>query len=125
MFAIDFLVVFTAAVVFGPSQALYALVALYLSARVIDLVLEGMNTAKAFVIISDYAEEISQRIISEMERGVTFLDGQGVYTRQKKNIILCVVNRMQVTRLKSIINEEDPLAFVLVTDVREVMGEGF
>ena len=98
---------------------------LYLSARVVDLVLEGMNTAKAFVVISDYTEEISRRIISEMERGVTFIDGQGAYTRQKKNIILCVVNRMQVTRLKSIINEVDPLAFVLVTDVKEVMGEGF
>ena len=119
------LVVFTAAMVFGPSQALYALVSLYLSARVVDLVLEGMNTAKAFVVISDYTEEISRRIISEMERGVTFIDGQGAYTRQKKNIILCVVNRMQVTRLKSIINEVDPLAFVLVTDVKEVMGEGF
>ena len=125
MFTVDFLVVFTAAMVFGPSQALYALVSLYLSARVVDLVLEGMNTAKAFVVISDYTEEISRRIISEMERGVTFIDGQGAYTRQKKNIILCVVNRMQVTRLKSIINEVDPLAFVLVTDVKEVMGEGF
>jgi uncharacterized membrane-anchored protein YitT (DUF2179 family) len=125
LFTVDFLVVFTAAMVFGPSQALYALVSLYLSARVVDLVLEGMNTAKAFVVISDYTEEISRRIISEMERGVTFIDGQGAYTRQKKNIILCVVNRMQVTRLKSIINEVDPLAFVLVTDVKEVMGEGF
>ncbi|NLO81887.1 MAG: YitT family protein [Clostridiales bacterium] len=125
LFTVDFLVVLTAAIVFGSSQALYALVSLYLSARIMDLVLEGINAAKAFVVISDNAEEISRRIISELERGVTFIDGQGAYTRQKKNIILCVVNRMQVTRLKTIINEVDPMAFVLVTDVREVMGEGF
>ena len=73
-----------------------------------------MNTA-AFVVISDYTEEISRRIISEMERGVTFIDGQGLIPA-KEEYLLCIVNRMQVTRLKSIINEVDPLAFVLVTD---------
>jgi len=125
LFAVDFIVVFTAALVFGPSQALYALVSLYLSARVIDLMLEGLNSAKAFIIISDHADDISHRIMTELDRGVTFLDGKGAYTMQKKNVILCVVNRVQVVRLKAIVNEVDPLAFVLVTDVREVMGEGF
>jgi uncharacterized membrane-anchored protein YitT (DUF2179 family) len=87
--------------------------------------LEGLNSAKAFIIISDHADDISHRIMTELDRGVTFLDGKGAYTMQKKNVILCVVNRVQVVRLKAIVNEVDPLAFVLVTDVREVMGEGF
>lgn len=125
LFVVDFLVVVTAAIVFGPSQALYALVSLYLSARVIDLVLEGLNSAKAFIVVSDHADEISHRIMTEIDRGVTFLEGRGAYTMQKKNVILCVVNRAQVVQLKAIVNQVDPLAFVLVTDVREVMGEGF
>jgi len=125
LFVVDFLVVITAAIVFGPSQALYALVSLYLSARVIDLMLEGLNSAKAFIVISDHADEISHRIMTNMDRGVTFLEGRGAYTMQRKNVILCVVNRAQVVQLKAIVNEVDPLAFVLVTDVREVMGEGF
>lgn len=125
MFAIDFLVVLTAAIVFGPSQALYALVSLFLCARVIDLVLEGLNSAKAFIVVSDHSEEINRRILAELDRGATLLHGKGAYTMERKDVILCVVNRMQVIRLKTIVNDVDPLAFVLVTDVREVMGEGF
>jgi uncharacterized membrane-anchored protein YitT (DUF2179 family) len=120
---VDFLVVLAAAVLLGPSQGLYAIVALALGARVIDLVQEGLNTAKAFFVISDHAEAISKRIIEEMDRGVTLLDGKGAYTGNEKNVILCVVRRTQITQLKGIINDIDPAAFVLVADVREVMGE--
>ncbi|HHU77678.1 MAG: YitT family protein [Caldicoprobacterales bacterium] len=125
LFAVDFLVVLAAAVLLGPSQGLYAIVALALGAKVIDLVQEGLNTAKAFFVISDHAEAISKRIIEEMDRGVTLLDGKGAYTGNEKNVILCVVRRTQITQLKGIINDIDPAAFVLVADVREVMGEGF
>lgn len=125
LFAIDSLVVITAALIFGPNEALYALVSLYLTSKLIDLILEGMNTAKAFIIISDHSAAIATRIMNELDRGVTLLNGKGAYTRQEKNIILCVINRSQTVRLKSIINEIDPAAFVLVADVKEVMGEGF
>jgi uncharacterized membrane-anchored protein YitT (DUF2179 family) len=125
LFAVDFLVVLAASILLGPSRGLYAIVALALGAKVIDLVQEGLNTAKAFFIISDHAEAISERIIKEMERGVTMLEGRGAYTGNEKNVILCVVRRTQITQLKSMINEIDPAAFVLVADVREVMGEGF
>jgi len=125
LFAVDFVVVLAASVLLGPSRGLYAIVALALGAKIIDLVQEGLNTAKAFFIISDGAEAISQRIIEEMERGVTMLEGRGAYTGNEKNVILCVVRRTQITQLKGLINEIDPAAFVLVADVREVMGEGF
>ena len=125
LFAVDFLVVLAASILLGPSQGLYAIVALALGAKIIDLVQEGLNTAKAFFIISDCAEDISKRIIEEMERGVTMLEGRGAYTGNQKNVILCVVRRTQITQLKDLINEVDPAAFVLVADVREVMGEGF
>lgn len=87
LFAVDFLVVLAAAVLLGPSQGLYAIVALALGAKVIDLVQEGLNTAKAFFVISDHAEAISKRIIEEMDRGVTLLDGKGAYTGNEKNVI--------------------------------------
>jgi uncharacterized membrane-anchored protein YitT (DUF2179 family) len=123
LFAVDFLVVLAAAIFLGPSRGLYAIVSLALSARVIDLVQEGLNTAKAFFIISDHSEAISQRIIEEMDRGVTILDGTGAYTGNPKSVILCVVSRTQITQVKGLINEVDPAAFVLVADVREVMGD--
>src|SRR5690554_2780430 len=121
LFAVDFVVVLAAAILLGPSQGLYAIVALALGARIIDLVQEGLNTAKAFFIISDHSETISKQIIEEMERGVTMLEGRGAYTGNEKNVILCVVRRTQITQLKGLINEIDPAAFVLVADVREVM----
>ncbi|MFU0799397.1 MAG: YitT family protein [Xylanivirga thermophila] len=125
MFLIDFLVVLVAGIVFGPSEALYALVCLFLTAKVIDMVQEGINSSKAFFVISDHAEEIAGKILKDMDRGATILNGTGAYTRLSKNVILCVISRREVVRLKEIINEMDPNAFVLVTDVREVMGEGF
>jgi len=125
LFAIDSLVVIFAALVFGPSEALYALVSLYLGTKLIDLIVEGINAAKAFVIISDHSEIIAKRVMNELDRGVTLLKGKGAYTQKDKNVILCVINRSETVRLKSIINEIDPCAFVLVADVKEVMGEGF
>ena len=125
LFVIDSLVVLGAAIVFGPTLALYALVSLYLSTKLIDLILEGIHTAKAFILISDHSAEIAQRIMKDLDRGVTLLHGTGAYTMNKKDVILCVTDRVQVTKLKEIISEIDPAAFVLVADVREVMGEGF
>lgn len=125
LFAVDFIVVVMAAIFLGPSQGLYAIVSLAVSAKVIDLVQEGLNAAKAVFVISDHSLEISQRIMKEMDRGVTLLSGTGAYTGNAKNVILCVVSRMQITQLKTLIHEIDPHAFAMVTDVKEVMGEGF
>jgi len=125
LFAVDFIVVMLAAILLGFSKGLYAIVALAVSARVMDVVQEGLNSAKAFFIISDHAEEIAKRIMDEIDRGVTMLEGRGAYTGNEKDVILCAVTRTQITQLKDMINEIDPKAFVLVADVREVMGEGF
>ncbi|HHW70354.1 MAG TPA: YitT family protein [Clostridiales bacterium] len=125
LFIIDFMVVFTAAIVFGPDEALYAFICIFITAKMIDLIQEGMKSAKAFFIITDYAEDICDKILSELDRGATILVGKGAYTKANKDVILCVVNRFQIVRLKQIINEIDEDAFVLVSDVREVLGEGF
>jgi len=125
LFVIDFLVVIFAGLVFGPTLALYALVSLFISSKAIDIVQEGLTAVKAFIIISDHSDEISHRILKDIDRGVTVLYGKGAYTSKDKNVLLCALNRMQVVKLKAILDEIDPKAFVLVADVREVMGEGF
>lgn len=125
LFLVDFFVVLFAGFVFGPTLALYALVSLFIGSKAIDLVQEGFNAVKAFIIISDKSEEISLKILKDLDRGVTVLYGRGAYTEKDKNVLLCAVNRMQVAKLKAIVSDIDPRAFVLVADVTEAMGEGF
>lgn len=125
LFFIDFLVVIAAAIVFGPNQALYAVVALAITAKVIDLVQEGLNAAKAIIIISNRSEQIADKIMKDLDRGVTLLNGKGAFTGENKNVILCVVNRMQIPKIKNLIYEIDSRAFAIVYDVKEVLGEGF
>lgn len=125
MFAVDFLVVFASMFVFDVTRAMYAIIALFISSLVIDFVIDGLNTAKAYFIISRNSAEISRRVLSEMDRGVTALKGRGAYTGEEGEVLLCVVNRMEVLQLKRIISECDEHAFVIATDVREALGEGF
>jgi uncharacterized membrane-anchored protein YitT (DUF2179 family) len=106
-------------------EAMYTLVAVFVGAKVIDFMQEGAYSAKGATIISDKNEEISTRIMQEMERGVTILKGQGSFSKQDRDILYCVVGRNEIVRLKSVINSIDPHAFVAVSDVRDVLGEGF
>jgi uncharacterized membrane-anchored protein YitT (DUF2179 family) len=122
---VDFFVIGLDGVAFNWELAMYSWIALYVSSKVIDLIQEGVNYAKAVYIISDEAENISRKILNEMERGVTFLGAKGAYTGEEKNVLMCVVTRLELTRLKNIVHELDPGAFVIVHDVHEVLGEGF
>lgn len=106
-------------------EAMYTLVAVFIGARVIDFIQEGAYAAKGAMIISDKNEQIASIIMKEMDRGVTILKGQGSFTKQDRDILYCVVAKSQLTRLKNIIQEEDPHAFVTVSDVHDVLGEGF
>ena len=125
LFVIDSMVVVASGILLGSDRALYALICLFITSKMIDLVLEGLNQSKAFFIITAHTEAIVGRILKEMDRGATILNGRGAYTGEDRDVILCVLNRVQVTRLKALVKEEDPTAFVLVADVREAMGEGF
>lgn len=104
---------------------LYAIVTLYISSKVIDAILEGVNFAKAVFIISDSSNEIAARILKELDRGVTALKGTGMYTGNDKNVLLCVLHRGQLPVLKEIVREVDEKAFIILADIREVLGEGF
>lgn len=107
------------------TRVMYTLVAVFISAKVIDLVQEGKYAAKEITIISQFPVEISQAILSEMHRGVTLLDGHGVYSQKEKKVVYCVVAQNEVLKVKSIAARFDPRAFIVVNDVYEVHGKGF
>ena len=126
LFVIDGMVVIFAMVVFKDFDiGLYAIIAIWLSAKVIDIVFEGAGFAKAMFIISDNGEEIGHKIMEEVGRGVTGLNGEGLYLKNDKKILLTVVDRIQIPAIKRIAKEIDKRAFIIITDVREALGEGF
>lgn len=106
-------------------QGMYTLVAVFIGAKLIDFMQEGAYSAKGATVISDKNNEIAEKILKEMERGVTMMRGQGSFTKSEKDILYCVVGRNEIVKLKNIISYIDPHAFVAVTDVHDVMGEGF
>jgi uncharacterized membrane-anchored protein YitT (DUF2179 family) len=123
---VDAVVVVMAAVVFGQYElALYAGVTIFVTARVIDAVVIGVNYTKAAYIISLKSSMISERILKEMDRGVTELKGKGMFTGMDRPVLLCVLRSRDVPHLKLIVSEEDPEAFIFISDVREAFGEGF
>jgi uncharacterized membrane-anchored protein YitT (DUF2179 family) len=123
---LDGLVIALAGLVFkSVDLMLYALISIVVSGKIIDGVLDGFNYSKGVYIISDQSERIAQRILNEMDRGVTGLAGRGVYSGQAREVLLCVIGRTEEMRLKRLVKEEDPNAFVIITTVHEVLGEGF
>ena len=118
-------VILAAAFIMGTRAALYALINILLCAFVIDKALAGAGNAKACYIISDKAEQITRRIMDEMERGATLLNTTGAYSGRERKMILCVCPTRQITRLKKITRQEDPKAFVIISNTHETLGEGF
>lgn len=125
MFAFDFAVILVGAIIFGPELALFSIVTIFVSTKLIDIIQEGVNYGKAFFIISEKSEEIAASIMSDLERGVTSLYGKGMYTKQDKDVLYCIVARRQVVYVKNKILAIDPKAFITIGDVREVVGKGF
>lgn len=125
MFWGDLVVLALAVFVFGTEAAMYATLALFVSIKVIDAILEGIGTAKSVIIITRCGSQINEKLLYELGRGVTRLEGQGGYTGEGREVLLCVVARQQTARLKAIIYEADPGAFVIIGNATEVHGEGF
>lgn len=125
IFIVDAFVIVASGIAFSATNAMFALISVFIMSKVIDVVLEGINTAKAYFIISAHAELIAHRILTELNRGVTGMSGQGMYSREDRQVLLCVINRTETARLKSIVAECDEKAFVIATNIHEVFGEGF
>ena len=122
---IDGMVVLAGLYVFGLKPALYAIVAIFITSKVSDALMEGMKYSKAAFIITDYYKEIADAIMTQLDRGLTGLDATGMYSGDKKTVLYCVVSKKEIVGLKDIVAKIDPKAFVIVTDAREVFGEGF
>jgi len=116
----DGLVIIFAAIVFNSVKlGLYAAMTLYVSTKTIDAYLEGIRFSKSLLIISDNSEQIAQRLLEEVDRGVTGLSGKGMYSRQDKTVLLCVVKREEIPVVKDIVRSCDEKAFVLLMDARK------
>ncbi len=121
----DLTVLALAVFVFGSEAAMYAALSLFISIKVIDAILEGLGMSKSAIIITRCGSEINEKLLYELGRGVTKIQGHGGYTGEGREVLLCVVTRQQTGRLKSIIYEVDPSAFLIIGNATEVHGEGF
>ena len=122
---LDGLVVLSGAFVFGVPSTLYAVLSVFLMSRVSDLILTGQRDARMFYCISDRNEEIAEDIMKLADRGVSRISITGMYTGMERNMLMCVVSRRQNIAVKRIIRNRDPKAFVIISSVSDVRGEGF
>ena len=113
---------FGAGLVFGWNKAMYSVLTYFIAYRVIDIVLEGLNSSKSVEIISDRVYDIGQELIDRFEISVTYLKGIGGYSKTEKTIIYCVVSRLELAKLKEVVKEFDPKAFLSIVDVHEAYG---
>ena len=125
MQVMDAAIVIAGLYVFGLRSTLYAVVSIFVMTKVSDAFLEGFKNSKAALIITNHHEEVAQRLMDELDCCVTGMDAKGMYTQDYKCVLYCVVSRKEIVQLKEIVNDVDPDAFVIVSDVREVLGEGF
>ena len=125
IFLVDGLVILASAFVFDTTRAMYALICTMITNVVVDFVLEGPNSSHSFFIISDHSDEIARRIMAELERGVTALDGTGMFSGKRKQVLLCVVSRLETVPLRRIAFSVDPSAFIISTRASDTFGEGF
>jgi uncharacterized membrane-anchored protein YitT (DUF2179 family) len=122
---VDTLVILGAGFVFGWKSALYSMIALYVSGLVAEATLEGGGTVRTAMIVTREPEAVADRVLEELERGLTVLEGTGAYTGVERPVLYCVVSRAEVATLKAIVHEVDPYAFMVIGTAHEVLGEGF
>ncbi len=122
---IDGTVVLLGLLVFGMRPTLYAIIGIIVQTKVSDLIVEGFNYTKAAYVITDKYEEVAKAIVEGLQRGLTGLEARGMYTGKEKCVLFCIVSQKEIVRLKDMVHQIDEHAFVIVSDVREVLGEGF
>lgn len=122
---VDSAVILAAGFIFGWKEALYALITLYVSGIVTETAAQGLSVVRTALIITSEPQAVSQRIFEILERGVTLLPAKGAYTGEERTMLYCVVTRPETIRLKHIVNEADPHAFMVIGQAHEALGEGF
>lgn len=123
---IDSVIIFLSFFVFGSMDiVLYAFLTVFVSAKVLDIVLYGEDEARLILVISDHAEKITDVFMEQLKRGVTYLHGQGAYTGKEKKILLCVMRKRQAPKAVAMIREIDSRAFLIISSASEIYGEGY
>lgn len=123
---LDSSIILLSAIVFqNVLVAMYAAVTVFTNSTVLDLVLYGKDNAKMVYIISDCPERVSERLINEVETGVTLLHGEGAYTKKNKKVLMCVLHDHQYPMVRDVVKQEDKHAFLIVTKATEIYGEGY
>lgn len=125
MMVIDAVIVIAGGYVFGIERALYAIITIVVVNRIADAIIEGIKFAKAAYIITDKYEEVSHAIMHKVDRGLTGIYAKGMYTGTDRYLLFCVVTKKELVQLKELVGKIDENAFIIVSDAREVMGEGF
>lgn len=125
LFVFDAVIILMGAVIFGVFSTSYAVIAVFLTSKIMDEILSGLKVGKQIWIISDKYQKISREIMQQIDRGVTGVEARGMYTDRSKKMLFCVVEKRQVIPVVDIVRKNDERAFVIIQDVREIMGEGF
>jgi len=115
----------SAGLVFGWDKAMYSLITYFIAFKVIDITIEGLDETKSVIIITNQPQEIADALMARLGRGITLLEGKGGYSKEAKSVLYSVITRLELAKLKNIINDIDPNAFVTVSSVHEVMGGRF
>ena len=123
---IDGFIIFTAGILFNDyTLMLYTVISAFISSKITDTIVEGGNSAKSVYIISDKSEQIGKEVMKVLERGSTGIYGKGMYTNKDITLLLCIVKRNEIPKLRAIVNKVDDKAFIILSEVREVLGKGF
>ena len=126
LFILDFCILMLILLIFKDLRLVsYTLLFDFIVSRVIDFIGEGGYAGKGFIIITQYPDKLAKKINDELGRGVTFLSGQGYYSKKDLKIIYCIVGRNEIVKMKEMIHQVDPQAFITITEAHEILGEGF
>ena len=123
---VDFVIILFAMYIYkNINIGLYSIISLWLTAYVLDMILEGFNFAKLVIIISDNYEKIAELINTDMDRGATFINGQGTYTKNDKKVIICTIKEKEIPRFQNLLTEIDPDIFIIYSESEQIFGNGF
>ena len=125
LLTIDFIILSMVAFIFGKVIFMYTFISLLVSSKMIDIIQEGIYSAKGVTIITNKVEELRKKIMEDTGRGITLINAKGAYTQKEIGMLYCVVGKYQLMKVKSIVKEIDPMAFMIVNQVHEVIGKGF
>ena len=125
LLTIDFIILSMVAFIFGKVIFMYTLISLLVSSKMIDIIQEGIYSAKGVTIITNKVEELRKKIMEDTGRGITLINAKGAYTQKEIGMLYCVVGKYQLMKVKNIVKEIDPTAFMIVNQVHEVIGKGF